>query len=283
MAFPYDDFTRGYEFEEVSGGAVAAEFNSAPGGDMPNFNSLPSITGKFDNARGPLKSTGHTTPAYYTRSTLSDSGWDIRGDVSMSATCWVKVPDNSDGAPIVLSIHDPSTENGQAFQVYAYHSTTGQGGPGFIMWDGVTIFTGSVLIPASSNPAPINNTWYFIGVSRDKDSNLINLFYGRAAGESYFSSQADVNAGFGYSGVGLGAGEGVHIGRYDGLAQDSLSNVDQLLFWNGRALTETDFENIWQNGTGIATADLAVDPGAAGAGVNGGIHHYRARAGSRRR
>jgi hypothetical protein len=256
----YSDFTRGYEFEEVSSGAHASEYNG--NGTLPNFNSITagqaSLTG-FGNSRGPIRATGHAAPAWFTEPTLSDAGFDIRGDVDMAFSCWLRIPDNSDGAPVLFSIHDPTTENGQAFQIYAYHSTIGQGGPGFIMWDGVTIFTGSVMFPASNNPAPVNNAFYYIGASRDKTANEIRLFYGRAAGESYYHTQADVAAGFGYSGVGLGPDEGVTVGRWDGLAQDAvIDRVDQLLFWNGRSLAQADFENIWNNHSGVATADLNI-------------------------
>lgn len=254
----YTDFTRGYEFEEVSAGADADEVNG--NGEIPNFNSvgagLASLTG-FGNARGPLRAVGHASPAWFTESTLSDAGFDIRGQKSMAFSCWCHVPDNSDGGPTLFSIHDPSSENGQAFQVYAYHTTEGGGGPIFIMWDGLTIFNGAILSHPTA-PAPANNTYYYIGVSRDKVSKELRLFYGRAAGESYYVTKAGFTDGFGYDGVtGLGAGEGVHIGRYDGLAAASvIGRVDQLLFWNDRALDQTDFLRIWNDGAGVPTAEL---------------------------
>jgi hypothetical protein len=275
MGFPYDDFTRGFEFEEASAGADAAEVNSVPGADFPNFNSIPSITGKFSNARGPLKATGHASPAWFTRSTLSDAGWDIRGDVSMAVSFWVKVPDPSDGAPFAVSIHDPSTEEGQAFILHPYHTSNGNSVPTFLMLDGVTSFNAKQTFHATAPVVP-TNAWYYVGASYDKVSDEIRLFYGRQVGESYYSTTAGFAGGFGYDGTGLGAGEGVHIGRYDGLSQDSLINIDQLLFWNDRALDETDFDNIWNGGSGIATADLDTDPNPGSTdGVDAESIHYR--------
>jgi hypothetical protein len=199
-------------------------------------------------------------PAYFTESTLSDAGFDIRGDKSMSVTCWVKVPDVTDGAPHVFSIHDPSTEEGQAFVLYAYHNSNGNGVPTFLMFDGITTFNSEFTFHATA-PAPSNDTWYFVGGSYDKVSAEVRCFYGRAAGESYYSTTAGLAGGFGYDGTGLGAGEGVHIGRYCGLSQDSIiDNIDQLLFWNDRALGQTDFANIWNNNAGIPTANLDIDP-----------------------
>jgi len=270
----YSDFTRGYELEENNSGLGASEVNG--NGDIPIFNAvgkeLSSLTG-FGFARGPLRTITHITPAYFSEPTLSDAGFDIRGDTSMSVCYWIQVDNSSAGAPHGVSIHDPSTAEGQAFVSYPYNQ--GQvGTPVMLMFDGITIFN-SVSAFNATAPAPLNSTWYYVGGSVDKVTNEVRCFYGRAPDEFYYDTVPSFAAGFGYDATGLGAGEGVHIGRYDGLGLSTIfDKMDQILFWNGRALDEDDFRRIWNNGVGVPTANLGSPPPLPEERASGGDYNY---------
>ena len=255
MGFPYTDFSAGYDFEELSGNLLDRNGSL----DLTLVGTVPSIDpGKFGKARGPTLAIGSPGPDYWNRSHTNGDGWDIRGATSMAAFVWVQLGETT-GQPNAVSIHDTVLAAGQAFVLNARETNSGNiGSPRFTMHDGITPFVGAALDANAANDlAMATGIWQAVGCSYDAPTNEIRCFWGVSPGVSHFNTAAGVAAGFGYSGTPAGI---IAAAKHTGGGVPATLNMDSLLFWNNRSLTQLDFLNLWNNHVGLSFSQLGGQP-----------------------
>lgn len=273
MAIDLTDFSEAYLFNETVGTLAAIGEN---GDDIPvvaavtprtgaGFFAVEDPVGVF-RSRGFLAAVGDASPRHFKQPFVASDAFDIRGAVSCTIAQWSNRKAGAGAAnegSNIFTIHNPAAANGQAIFHIDEHQTFGANpSPAFFMLDGITPFNFKAV---QANPAlsVIAGTWNFFAGGYDAGSNTIFNFWGRQTGESYYATAAGFAAGFGYTGA---AGCEVGIGQF-AAGPGGITEVlmDQMMWWGGRALSQTDLDFLWNNHAGRALTDLT-GPGPGGVG-----------------
>ncbi len=242
----FTDRTGQYDAEEGNG--VELLDGSGNGNHLEDNLSVPGgVTGKIGNARGPCQSGDqHFRKAY-----AAGGPWDIRGLTSCTWCGWYQILDTQQSHAFSIDDRLGSNAEGQALVLIPRETNTGPEGPWVFMGDGITRWTGASLKIHEATVAL--NTWQFFAAGYDAGRNKLFGFWGRAEGESYYNETDGVVGGFGYDGTRSEA----LIGRFNGGVGTAEINVDHAVWFNGRALTESELKKFfWNNHAGIDFADL---------------------------
>lgn len=246
-AFDFTDRIAQYDAEEGDNQELVD--GSGNGNNLLDSNSVPGgRTGIIGDARGIIRSgasNAHLRAAY-----VASGPWDVRGLTSITMAGWFKVL-NTEQQHVFL-LDDPAGTNGarQAFNMILRETNTGgNAAPWLYMHDGsASRFVGGVSLKVEDTLASISiGVWYFFAGGYDAIRNKLFGFWGVQAGESYYKEVDGLVAGFGYAGTGSEA----MIGKFNGEPGDADMHVDHLLWWNGRALSESNLAIVWNDHVGI--------------------------------
>jgi hypothetical protein len=238
-----------WELEESSGRAVD---KSSGGNHLSAVGSIGSKSdGKIVKARGPFDAAN-----YLTRSIAAADDFDIRGLVSMTVAAWVRLSAKT-GDQTIVEIWSPTTAQ-QAFMLrfenaldrVVFHQADGAGGSSSV--------NAGIAVPAIG-------TWFLAAAGFDALTQTIFAYLNgtmvSAAGEA---------GGFPHSSLAAGLKLGAFTSA--GLSGD----LDDVLFWTGRALTEAELDTVYADGDGpwrdvnaFVTPGYADDPNLIGVAAEG--------------
>jgi hypothetical protein len=238
-----------WELEESSGRAVDV---SGRGNHLTAVGSVGSkADGKILRARGPFSAAN-----YLRRDLAALDDFDIRGLVSMTALAWVRLAAKT-GNQSILEIWSPTLTDQALILRYelasdtvVFHQADGAGGSSSV--------TAGVLAPAVG-------TWFLAAGVFDAGTQMLSAYLNgtlvSAAGEA---------GGFPHSTFAAG----LKLGAFTtaGLSGD----LDDGMFWAGRALTEAELDTIYGAGDGpwsdvnaFVTPGYADDPNLIGVAAEG--------------
>lgn len=252
MGINLADFTLGYRCNEASGSLLEIR----GGLSLPVIGSMGTAAGIIGSdklARG--LSTSETN--YFDLAFSAGNAFDIRGVVSITFTGWIKIPSaNAGGEPWVFSNHAVGDAAGQAIALFARAESVGPGGgvgaPAVSMYDGITNNnTRSAITSITLDLLP--DVWHFIACGWDSVRNKVFCFWGRDSSSEFYDEVDGFAAGFGYS----GAPQTASILRYRDGAAATRSLIDHVMWWKGRALTETELSFLHNGHLGRGFNDLA--------------------------
>lgn len=257
-------FTEGWKCNEASGallGENGYDWNKTGSG------ALGSKTGHVEDpatsilARGAIEPLGGASNnRYFVKAGAVGDIWDVRGSVSCTFAVWFKPYASNTLGTNVFNFYEVTDASVQAMAMPSNHPTAGANeAPLVTMFDGLTAFNG-VSVQATDTVAIIKDTWNFQAGGYDAARNKLFHFWGRQAGQYFYDEVDSFAAGFGYS-----ASFPVAAGRYISSAPFSPGSnqkvdIDQILWYNGRALTEDELVFLWNNHSGRAFDDLNTSP-----------------------
>lgn len=181
-----------------------------------------------------------------TNSNLLDAN---SGDMSYSVWVWL---DANDHIGTVFAKND-SSDGGRGYSLI-YHN----GANHFIfdLFDGTgTPQTNFCSRPFSSLVGPDLNRWYNVQGYWDDTVKEGGIRVNTLSASAGFDVTVGTNSGFDDS-------TPFTIGRLDNAAQPWEGGIDELLIWQGRRLTTTEFNSIWQAGVDGVRSDTIVGSGA---------------------
>lgn len=265
---PLENYTEAFPCDETGGtdalvGVYGYSWSHGGGGDVD------SQTGKVPDttplARGPYEPIGAITGNRYHRETSAgiDDIFDIRGVTSFTLTQWVKRYAGNSLGTTLGSMYDVSSASRQAFT--GRTRTNAQNSPSLFMMDGVTAFAGVQVYPNILLAMP-DDEWQFFSYGYDAVRNKIFAGWGRGAGDWQYNEEDGLAAGFLYS-----LAPSLHMGYLIPASpftngSDQRVDVDQVVWYQGQALTEDDLQFIWNNHD--ARLLSAISPGG------GFLSHY---------
>jgi hypothetical protein len=235
MGYDMTDRTAQFSAEESTGTELTDGFNS---NDLEDNLSVPGgFGGIIGNARGTVKSGDrHFRKAY-----AADNAWDIRGLTSCTWAAWYYITNAKQHH--LFSIDDAAGANaeGQALILVPRETNTPPEGPWCFMGGGVTRWVGASLKIATATVTL--NSWQFFACGFD--AQRVKLFgaWGRSAGEFYYNETDGLAGGFGYDGTNTET----MIGKFNGEAGIAESYVAHGIWFNGRALKESDLRILWND------------------------------------
>lgn len=254
------DYSEAFKCNEL---AAATGLQGVYGETIPNAGASNVGVGTDGHVEDPagifgnreyLAPIGDAGTRYFSKAFVASSVWDIRGAVSCTMAYWFKLRSTTNGGPFGFSIHNPSNANGQALWLLSRHMTFGANpAPIMFMLDGLSAFNFKTA-QASAAVSPPLNTWQFNAGGYDAARNKVFHFWGRAAGEYYYTEADGFAAGFGFTGA---AGCTVGFGQFnDGNGSIREQKLDHAIWWKGRALTESDLVFLWNDHVGRALDNL---------------------------
>jgi len=257
MGYDFLNRTAQFDCEEAGSGSALLDSSGAmPANDLPDTLSVPrAANAALGFARGTLRSGDR----HFTKNFGAGNAWDIRGLVSCTFVGWMKVDIAEQG--FGFNIHDATAAGRQALILIPretnFESTPG---PYVAMADGLTSFMWKQLKVNDAVSITLGEWFYFAG-GYDAVRNKVFGAWGTLAGDFYYNEIDGWVAGFSYTGT----GGTTKIGFWNGEAGTSQDNVDHSLWFNGRALTETELEINFNGGVPLPFDQLQViDSGSTG-------------------